>query len=172
MGSHLASLVAETNGLDICRPPSSVDVVTSDLTSKGRHLHKAVSFHDVKSGHSSSSSSTGSTGSRSRGYGNGNRTHSDDVEGKPVNFDVKPVHSHHPSRVPTLFTPLDWKTAGKLQAEPESPVAPLCEDLEDGVLEEGDRCWSTCQGQCPQAALRPGIITLHRLLGKWKIESY
>ncbi|CAD7954404.1 unnamed protein product [Amoebophrya sp. A120] len=53
---------------------------------------------------------------------------------------------------------LDWKEASTMQAHPESPVAPLCEDLEDGVLSAGDRCWSTCQGQCPQNVLKQGII--------------
>ena len=40
----------------------------------------------------------------------------------------------------------------------EWDIVPMCEDLPDGVLEEGDRCWSTCQGQCLGAVLKPGLV--------------
>ncbi|CAD7953680.1 unnamed protein product [Amoebophrya sp. A25] len=53
---------------------------------------------------------------------------------------------------------VDWNTVSVMQAHPESPVAPLCEDVEDETLEAGDRCWSTCQGQCPQNVLKPGLV--------------
>lgn len=39
----------------------------------------------------------------------------------------------------------DWLTASKDQLSPDSPIAPLCEDVEDEMLDEGDRCYSTCQ---------------------------
>eukprot|EP00391_Amoebophrya_sp_Ameob2_P012117 CAMPEP_0178992282 /NCGR_PEP_ID=MMETSP0795-20121207/6020_1 /TAXON_ID=88552 /ORGANISM="Amoebophrya sp., Strain Ameob2" /LENGTH=179 /DNA_ID=CAMNT_0020684131 /DNA_START=89 /DNA_END=628 /DNA_ORIENTATION=- len=53
---------------------------------------------------------------------------------------------------------IDWGETSKMQAHPESPVAPLCEDLEDESLVSGDRCYSTCQGQCPQNVLQTGLV--------------
>eukprot|EP00434_Breviolum_minutum_P044988 symbB.v1.2.040246.t1/scaffold7099.1/size13327/1 len=34
---------------------------------------------------------------------------------------------------------------------------PLCEDLEPGTVGNGESCWSTCQGQCPNDVLKPGL---------------
>mmetsp|Transcript_43742 Transcript_43742/g.69540 ORF Transcript_43742/g.69540 Transcript_43742/m.69540 type:complete len:172 (+) Transcript_43742:22-537(+) len=34
---------------------------------------------------------------------------------------------------------------------------PLCEDLEPATVGNGDSCWSTCHGQCPNDVLKPGL---------------
>eukprot|EP00930_Biecheleria_cincta_P079537 TRINITY_DN67410_c0_g1_i1.p1 TRINITY_DN67410_c0_g1~~TRINITY_DN67410_c0_g1_i1.p1 ORF type:complete len:170 (+),score=28.10 TRINITY_DN67410_c0_g1_i1:38-511(+) len=34
---------------------------------------------------------------------------------------------------------------------------PLCEDLNPGQVGNGDSCWSTCHGQCPNDVLQPGL---------------
>jgi len=54
--------------------------------------------------------------------------------------------------------PLSWNAYSKSLAGHNSPSAPLCEDLNDEVLDEGDRCYSTCQGQCPSHVLKPGLV--------------
>jgi hypothetical protein len=30
-------------------------------------------------------------------------------------------------------------------------IPPPGEDMEDGTLDSGEQCWSTCQGQCPSS---------------------
>mmetsp|Transcript_115641 Transcript_115641/g.332113 ORF Transcript_115641/g.332113 Transcript_115641/m.332113 type:complete len:193 (-) Transcript_115641:29-607(-) len=40
---------------------------------------------------------------------------------------------------------------------PDADVLPLCEDLDEGTVGNGDSCWSTCNGQCPNDVLKPGL---------------
>lgn len=40
---------------------------------------------------------------------------------------------------------------------PEAEVLPLCEDLNPNTVGNGDSCWSTCSGQCPNDVLKPGL---------------
>mmetsp|Transcript_93183 Transcript_93183/g.287554 ORF Transcript_93183/g.287554 Transcript_93183/m.287554 type:complete len:135 (-) Transcript_93183:67-471(-) len=40
---------------------------------------------------------------------------------------------------------------------PEADVLPLCEDLNPGTVGNGDSCWSSCSGQCPNDVLKPGL---------------
>mmetsp|Transcript_72327 Transcript_72327/g.203014 ORF Transcript_72327/g.203014 Transcript_72327/m.203014 type:complete len:185 (+) Transcript_72327:37-591(+) len=40
---------------------------------------------------------------------------------------------------------------------PDADALPLCEDLNEGTVGNGDSCWSTCDGQCPNDILKPGL---------------
>merc|ERR1712129_631223 len=40
---------------------------------------------------------------------------------------------------------------------PDAENLPLCEDLNPSTVGRGDSCWSTCQGQCPNDVLKPGL---------------
>ncbi|CAE6967678.1 Slc33a1 [Symbiodinium sp. CCMP2592] len=40
---------------------------------------------------------------------------------------------------------------------PYADELPLCEDLDPGMVGNGGSCWSTCQGQCPNDVLKPGL---------------
>ena len=75
-----------------------------------------------------------------------------------TSFEESPAPGHKKSSTEKEDKFLDWRFIGKAQAGPNSATAPLCEDLEDRSLEPGDRCWSTCHGQCPSNVLQPGLV--------------
>merc|ERR1712187_660884 len=45
----------------------------------------------------------------------------------------------------------------ELDLSPNAETLPLCEDLNEGQVDNGDSCWSTCGGQCPLDVLKPGL---------------
>merc|ERR1712232_1119996 len=45
----------------------------------------------------------------------------------------------------------------KMNLGPDAEVLPLCEDLNPETVGNGDSCWSTCNGQCPNDILQPGL---------------
>eukprot|EP00929_Paragymnodinium_shiwhaense_P029132 TRINITY_DN16767_c0_g1_i1.p1 TRINITY_DN16767_c0_g1~~TRINITY_DN16767_c0_g1_i1.p1 ORF type:complete len:180 (-),score=32.53 TRINITY_DN16767_c0_g1_i1:241-780(-) len=49
------------------------------------------------------------------------------------------------------------KEVETLDLSPTAEVLPLCEDLNPGTVGNGDSCWSTCNGQCPNDVLQDGL---------------
>mmetsp|Transcript_46413 Transcript_46413/g.110578 ORF Transcript_46413/g.110578 Transcript_46413/m.110578 type:complete len:202 (+) Transcript_46413:123-728(+) len=45
-----------------------------------------------------------------------------------------------------------------LNLGPDADVLPLCEDLNSETVGNGDSCWSTCEGQCPNDVLQKGLV--------------
>eukprot|EP00927_Polykrikos_kofoidii_P057970 TRINITY_DN52229_c0_g1_i1.p1 TRINITY_DN52229_c0_g1~~TRINITY_DN52229_c0_g1_i1.p1 ORF type:complete len:165 (-),score=29.09 TRINITY_DN52229_c0_g1_i1:237-731(-) len=49
------------------------------------------------------------------------------------------------------------KEETEIDLSPTADVLPLCEDLNAGTVGNGDSCWSSCNGQCPNDVLKDGL---------------
>eukprot|EP00420_Gonyaulax_spinifera_P033051 CAMPEP_0197891328 /NCGR_PEP_ID=MMETSP1439-20131203/28102_1 /TAXON_ID=66791 /ORGANISM="Gonyaulax spinifera, Strain CCMP409" /LENGTH=176 /DNA_ID=CAMNT_0043511421 /DNA_START=52 /DNA_END=581 /DNA_ORIENTATION=+ len=80
---------------------------------------------------------------------------------EPVDFTASaiPMGVGLHSRIATSFADDDlWvKETTEMNLGPDADVLPLCEDLNPGSVGNGDSCWSTCSGQCPNDVLKTGL---------------
>mmetsp|Transcript_83100 Transcript_83100/g.185495 ORF Transcript_83100/g.185495 Transcript_83100/m.185495 type:complete len:148 (-) Transcript_83100:91-534(-) len=68
------------------------------------------------------------------------------------------LHTWTPTSFEGTTEPSFWqKEEEVLDMSPDADNLPLCEDLNAGAVGNGDSCWSTCSGQCPNDVLKPGL---------------
>mmetsp|Transcript_40729 Transcript_40729/g.73577 ORF Transcript_40729/g.73577 Transcript_40729/m.73577 type:complete len:193 (+) Transcript_40729:44-622(+) len=75
-------------------------------------------------------------------------------------------HATHPASFAVLHSKAWNEDSGQswvkeeeiLNLGPDADVLPLCEDLNPDTVGNGDSCWSTCEGQCPNDVLQKGLV--------------
>mmetsp|Transcript_26185 Transcript_26185/g.57725 ORF Transcript_26185/g.57725 Transcript_26185/m.57725 type:complete len:187 (+) Transcript_26185:51-611(+) len=73
---------------------------------------------------------------------------------------------HHPVSFAVLHSKAWNEDSGQswvkeeeiLNLGPDADILPLCEDLNPETVGNGDSCWSTCEGQCPNDVLQKGLV--------------